>query len=257
MSVSLSRGAALVLLGLVAFASRASADERVLEDLASVHDACRRGDAPGRRVLNVLEVPTFRFDGYDRDGGRLLVDTSRNLRALRGAVEVLPAHLEEIAFVAAPARARELRREGHTLRLGFFLGFDGEGQPCVVRAAVGVTLVRAELAFAELLDESGRVLAREDMDRLRAWLDDEEREALPGEGPRAAVVAVAVREGHSGEALVVVRLRTDATGRVVERGLTLADLPTDAMGECVLTTLAGLTLPPGERVWRVQVRFAD
>ena len=38
----------------------------------------------------------------------------------------------------------------------------------------------------------GRVVAREDMDRLRAWLDDEEQDTLPGEGPRAAVVAIAV-----------------------------------------------------------------
>jgi hypothetical protein len=193
---SARRGVYALLVCWVAFgASRAAADEHVLEDLPSVHEACRRSEEPGRRVLHVLEVPSFRFDGYDREGGRLLVDTRRNLRALRGAVEVLPKDLEDVAFVASPERARELRRRGRALRLGFFLGFDGEGQPCVVRAAVGVTLVRAELAFAELVDADGRVVAREDMDRLRAWLDDEEQDTLPGEGPRAAVVAVAVERG--------------------------------------------------------------
>ena len=277
--------AVLVTSGIVGFAPLASADEHILDDLSSVHDACRQSESPGRRVLHVLEVPTFRFDGYDREGGRLLVDTRRNLRALRGAVEVLPADLEEIAFVASPERARELRRRGRALRVGFFLGFDGDGQPCVVRAAVGVTLVRAELAFAELVDEDGRVVAREDMDRLRAWLDDEEQDTLPGEGPRAAIVAIAVERGpqapedalraprvtqalgvcyaaavgagHAGDALAVARLRTDVTGRVIEKGFSLAQLPNDTVGECVLGALGGVTLPAGERVWRVQVRFAD
>jgi len=278
---SARRGVYALLVCWVAFgASRAAADEHVLQDLPSVHEACRRSEEPGRRVLHVLEVPSFRFDGYDREGGRLLVDTRRNLRALRGAVEVLPKDLEDVAFVASPERARELRRRGRALRLGFFLGFDGEGQPCVVRAAVGVTLVRAELAFAELVDADGRVVAREDMDRLRAWLDDEEQDTLPGEGPRAAVVAVAVERGavapddalrtraitqalgvcyarEHGGAMAVVRLRTDASGRAIEKTFSLSDLASEAVGECVLAALGAVTLPAGERVWRVQVRFAD
>lgn len=279
---SARRGVLALLVCWVALgASRAAADEHVLEDLPSVHEACRRSEEPGRRVLHVLEVPSFRFDGYDREGGRLLVDTRRNLRALRGAVEVLPKDLEDVAFVASPERARELRRRGRALRLGFFLGFDGEGQPCVMRAAVGVTLVRAELAFAELVDADGRVVAREDMDRLRAWLDDEEQDTLPGEGPRAAVVAIAVERGATapddalraravtqalgvcyareprGDAMAVARLRTDAAGRTIEKSFSLTDLASDAVGECVLAALASVSLPAGERVWRVQVRFAE
>src|SRR5690606_35920439 len=99
--------------------------------------------------------------------------------------------------VASPERARALRQHARGLRVGFFLGFDGVGQSCVIRPAVGVTLVRAELAFVELVDGEGEVLAREDSERLRAWLDDEEQDAIAGEGPRAEVSEVSVERGVS------------------------------------------------------------
>ncbi|MCB9633290.1 MAG: hypothetical protein H6721_14315 [Sandaracinus sp.] len=265
-------------------ASPAHADERTLTDLPSVHDACRRSETPGPRELLVLEVPAFRFGGYDREDGRLFVDTTRNLRALRGSVEILPAELEDVGFVASPTRARELRRRGRALRVGFFLGFDGEGQPCVVRSAVGVTLVRAELAFAELVDVEGAVVAREDTERLRAWLDDAEQDTIAGEGPRVEVGAVSVERGAAaaeaalraptlreslgrcharavasgapGDAMAVVRVRTDAAGRVVEKALALSDLADEGESRCVLDAMAAVPWPAGDRVWRVELRFA-
>lgn len=277
--------AALSLIAASTVATGALAQERVLEAVEEVHGACRRSEAPGRRELLVLEVPIFRFGTYDPDDERLPVDTTRNLRALGGAVEVLPAELEEIAFVASPSQALRLRRHARALRVGFFLGFDGRGQACVIRSAVGVTLVRAELAFAELVDAQGGVAAREDTERLRAWLDDTEHEPLEGAGPRVAVRdvsverggvvsdatlrseelrraldachALAVSDGAPGEAVAYVRLRTDASGRVVERAFDLSDLAVESERACVLDAIGAVALPPGERVWRVQLRFAN
>ena len=57
----------------------------------------------------------------------------------------------------------------------------------MVRSAHAVTIVRADLAFAELVSE-GRALARTETDRLRAWLDDQEGLAVPGEGPRGVAL---------------------------------------------------------------------
>ncbi len=178
-----------IVVSLAALATPAtSRAESSIDNIGDLHGACRESAGSGTRKLYVVEVPRYQFAEYDRERGMLLVDTRRNFRVLRGSAEIFPTGLESIGFVANRERARELRTlNGAKLRLGFFLGYDGSGQPCVIRSAVAVTMVRADVAFVELVDDDGRVVAREDSDRLRAWLDDQERDAIPGEGPRGIV----------------------------------------------------------------------
>lgn len=233
--------------------------EAPITDVRALHGACRDAERTGPRELYVVEVRRWRFGEYDREHGVLVVDTRRNLRVLGGAAEILPTGLETIGFVANRTRARELReREGSRLRLGFFLGFDGHGQPCVIRPAVSVTLVRADLAFVEMLDERGRVVAREDTERLRAWQDDAERDAIPGEGPRGRVEAgdlpgplqatlsreatraalarchvAAVERGANPEARVVVRVEPE------EARVAISSLGDEEGDACVLDVVRG------------------
>ena len=283
-------GAALLALLASASSPALADDEAPLESFDALRDACRAAGAPGRRALHVVELRRFRFEGYDPGEGFLLVDTRRNLRLFGGSVELFPSGLEAIGFVASAERARELQeaqRAGARLRIGFFLGFDGDGQPCLVRSAMGVTLVRADLAFAELVDPDGRVLAREDSERLTAWRDAAEREAIPGEGPRAAVGAPfgedasvpepwqrhlasaglrerlgachvgAVQRGAAGRARMVVRLSVDAEGHV-EATAALSSLEDAEATRCVLAAFDALLLEArSARVLRVPVRFAD
>ena len=110
--------------------------------------------------------------------------------------------------------------------MGFFLAFDG-GQACLVRPAAAVTTVRIDVAYVELLNGRGQVLAREDTERLRAWRDDdvpepglsfgdlevEEGNALVTralQSKRAVLSACfsnAVSRGASRRAMVTLRLR--------------------------------------------------
>ncbi len=278
-------------------ASPASADERgrTLETLPELHRACREAEAPGRRALYAIELPpgSWRLGDYVEADGYLAVDTRRNLRAFGGAAELLPSNLEPIGFVATPRRARALRRAaeaGATLRIGFFLGFDEpERTLCLIRPAVGVTTVRMDVAFAELVGGDGRVIAREGGDRLRAWLDDAERDSVPGEGPRGAMgpasvsggagiapeswqqaIAAANRgpvaraigrchaeglgRGAAGSGDVIVRLTVDpATGEVRDAGVELSSIGDRREAQCVAESLRALRLPPGPGPTRISL----
>ncbi len=259
--------------------------EEAIAVLRELHAACREAIVPGRRKLYSVQVSSPRFEGYDEVEGLLLLDTRRNFRVLGGAAEIFPSGLEPVGFRASPQRAQELRRQARKLRLGFFLAFDGVGRPCVIRSAVAVTTVRADVAFAELLDERGRVLAREDTERYRAWRDDEERDGLPGEGPRAAVVGATVegaaappawrerldaegfrrrlaqcwrgalaRRAELRDARLVVRGRVDARGHVRAEA-ELSSLGDDEAEGCVLGAVAELPLP-GPARFRFPIVFA-
>lgn len=261
--------------------------ERVLGDLDAVRDACRFAEArPAREVLVAELDPGWRFGTLTEDGF-LAIEARRNFRALRGRAELFTAGLEPIGFVATPERADELeaaRARGARLRVGFFLGFDQPDRTaCVVRSRFGVSTIRMDVAFVELLAPDGTLIAREDTDRYRAWHDDAERNEVPGTGPRAAIdapstpsgaVPDAWRDGLTratagdvGRALsvchrdgiargaettgrVVVRLRVDGrTGRVVESELALSDLGDTEEAECVAGALRGVALPPGPGEW--------
>ncbi|MEZ4246697.1 MAG: hypothetical protein R3B99_00430 [Polyangiales bacterium] len=52
------------------------------------------------------------------------------------------------------------------------------------------------------------------------------------------------------------RVRTDAAGRVVEKALALSDLADEGESRCVLDAMAAVPWPAGDRVWRVELRFA-
>jgi len=184
---------------------QARADEAtLLTDIAAVQRACRAASGPGARMLYAVDVAAnqWRFGGLQlnevassdasevtvADGGTLFVDTQHNLRIVGGRAELVPAGLEAVGFTVSRERARLLeqaRAGGATLRIGFFLGMDGrDGTLCVVRSAAAVSLVRAEIAFLEMLDD-GRVVAREDTERLRAVRDDVD--GAPAEGPFATI----------------------------------------------------------------------
>ncbi len=263
---------AILLLAVVGSSSIAAADHPI-GDLSGLHEACRDSELPGRRKLYAIDVSQARFEPYYEDEGALLLDTRRNFRVLRGRAEIFASNLETIAFVANSERATELERRGRKLRLGFFLGFDGSRRPCLIRSSVGVTMVRADLAFVELLDEQGAVVAREDTDRLRAWQDDVERDGIPGEGPRAAVLhptnvrggslgpayvqaltTPAVRSRLStcaeqrrepGDAQVVVVLRVGADGAIAAAEVELSSARSERVQTCVVDALRRLRFPPG------------
>jgi len=282
------RASAFVLLSCVLLSSTASAEE-TLDSLSALHAACRQAEEPGRRQLYVVDVPRYRFERYDPDASFLPIDTRRNLRALGGSVELMPAGLESVGFVGGEDRARALRgAEGTHLRLGFFLGFDGDRQACLIRPSFGVTTVRFDLAYVELVTPSGEVVAREDTERLRAWRDDMERDGIPGEGPRAAVDAPseapaawrnrlgaeglarelgrcfgeARQRGAEAEATVLLRLKVDgATGRVQEAEIALSTIRDDAAQRCILETIRSGSLGSSARTGVVELgvplRFLD
>jgi hypothetical protein len=303
-------GAALLGASLGIGVSAARADEVTeLGDIAAVQRACREATGPGERVLYAVTVPRdeWRFGGMqlneiansDATGvavaetGTLFVDTQHNLRIVGGRAEVLPAGLEPIGFTVSRERARLLERartEGASLRLGFFLGMDGrDGTLCVVRSTAAVTLVRAEVAFLELVSASGRVVAREDTERLRSLRDDVADDPQE-QGPRASIAApygnvvppsweaalTAAPRGAVGRALsachaaglargaatdgsVVVRLDVLArTGAVNNAEVELAANGDEDEARCVVRALRSVTLPAvtdvrDERVYALSV----
>ena len=167
---------AWLVIALVQVASPALAQvaPTAITSVEEMHRACRESRERTRPVLYAIELERFAFGAWLEDDGVLLVDTRRNLSAFDGRVSLLPAGLETIALQADQAAADRLRAAtGTRLRIGFFLGFDEpERDPCLVRSAAAVTIVRFELAYAELLDARGQSIARSDTDRLRAWADD-------------------------------------------------------------------------------------
>ncbi len=295
------------LLGL-AHALPAAAQDEALLSLQAAHEACEVArDGEHDHLYSILLDPGWRFGGVDTELGEdgsvvsafLAVDTRRNLRALRGRVEALPAGLETIGFIASEERALELeaaRAAGASIRLGFFLGFDEPARSaCLVRGSHGVTTMRVDVAFLELVQPDGTVLAREDTDRFTSWSDDRARDAIPGSGPRAAVgsanVAPGVRapeawqrgleasdvtaalslchregvaRGATGVGIARVRMAIDArSGRVSAARVELSNLGDDAENACIAEALTRVALPAGppELAARVDVgvtiRFAE
>jgi hypothetical protein len=267
---------------LLALAAPARA-ERPLESLHALKEACAEARRPGRRALYVVELERFRFGPTDEEGF-LPVDTRRNLRAFGGAAALFPAELEPIGFRANEERQaalRQAREAGATLRVGFFLGFDGEGQPCVIRPAVSVSTIRMDVAFLELVDSRGRVIARDDTDRLRAWRDDEERDRIEGEGPRVAVDepwggaspdgtlsairalsgrlaqchAAHVERGGPERGRALVQLAID-DGQLAEPTLAFTTFSDERFGACLIRVLKRVQLPMSSGRFTVPLRFA-
>ncbi|MFK8003705.1 MAG: hypothetical protein AB8H86_29345 [Polyangiales bacterium] len=228
-----------------------------VETLETLHDACHSAPRRDRAVLYTTQLENFRFQAHDARSGVLAVDTRHNFRILEGAAELFPSGLESIAFPATRDRAGELRRYGRKIRVGFFLAFDG-GQACLVRPAAAVTTVRIDVAFVELLNGRGQVLAREDTERLRAWRDDDvpepglsfgELEVQEGDALVArtlqskrealsACFSSAVSRGASRRAVVTLRLRV-AGGRIAEVATELSSLGDREGVECLRTSLLG------------------
>ncbi len=254
-----------------------------LVDVAALRRACRQSEQPGRRRLYTVPISgeDLRFAPYDPEEGALVVDTRRNLKAYEGSAELLPAHLETVAFIAPPELARRWAREARSLRLGFFLGFDErDHRACLLRGSHAIATVRVDVAFAELYDARGAVLARQDTERLRSWLDDAELDGVPGEGPRGIVLppslsdgadaphswaaaaaalnqgrvhaalaachAAALERGAASDAQVVVRLTVETrSGRVREVEVELSSLGDDEGARCVSMAVArNLRLAP-------------
>ena len=273
----------VVLLALAGTAP-ASAQESQLATIDAVHDACRAAAEGEGGALYRIEVEgTWRFG--ERDDEMLLVDTRRNLRAIGGHVELFASRLEPIGFVASEERAAALeaaREAGARLRIGFFLGFDEpDRSACVLRSRHGITTVRMDVAYLELIGADGGVLAREDTERFRAWHDDAER--TRPDGPSATIEGATVAGASAPEpwrraletamsgalatrlvgchregigrgaaplAQVLVSLRVEArSGRVVESSVALSSLGDDAEARCVVEAVAGTSLPPGPVEW--------
>src|SRR5688500_13992900 len=158
----------LVLAGLAMPAGIAQADVRgaPLASLEEIHRACRRARDGGPPELYVVTLGSgqWAFSTYLFEDEFLPVDTRRNLRLFDGAAEVLPSGLETVGLGVDEERAEALRaahQSGARLRLGFFLGFDDPARTsCLIRPAAGVTLVRADVAYVEVIDARGRVLER-------------------------------------------------------------------------------------------------
>jgi len=290
MALSLQSSLLVVALAAVGWASvpatPAGAQDRParLESLRDLQGACRRAEGEGPRELNVVSFGGGRwsFGRYDGRDGFLPINTRQNLRAFRGAAELFPAGMEEVGFVVGAERAAELRRRasGLTLRVAFFLGFDNSRRTmCLVRPAVGVTTVRMDVAYLELVGRGGRIVARQDTDRLRAWLDDAERDGVPGEGPRGAIgaatrgdgagiapeswqqaiaaenrgpVARALGRCHTAgiergasDGSVVVRVEVDGrSGRVSGAEVELSSIGDDQAAACVAQALSRIAFPP-------------
>lgn len=286
----------------------ASAQDETLLSLGAVHEACevaRSGEHD--HLYSIMIDGGWRFGGVQTELGEdgsvassfIQVDTRRNLRALGGRIEALPAGLEIIGFIASDERARELeaaRAAGASLRLGFFLGFDEPTRsPCLVRGSHGVTTVRVDVAYLELVQPDGVVVAREDTDRFASWSDDRARDAIPGRGPRAAVgnanlgpgvrvpevwqrgleaseLAAAlstchregVARGATGVGIARVRMAIDArSGRVSTARVELSNLGDETETACIAEAMTHAALPagPAELAARVDVgvtiRFAE
>jgi hypothetical protein len=274
----------ILVVALAAPVARAQTGDRQLGTLDAVQSACRAADEDGNTstLYSVTVDNPWRFD--ERDEDFLPLDTRRNLRAFSGSVELLPSHMEMIGFVANDTRAATLqaaRTSGARLRVGFFLGFDDpERSSCLIRPRAGVTLVRMDVAFIELVDASGGLVAREDTERYRSWQDDEGRAGIPGTGPRAAVGvasiadgtavpdgwtrairtagagalartlgqchAAGVARGASPDATIRVRLHVEGrTGHVTESSVEIANVGDTDEVDCIVAAVAGVDLPAG------------
>ncbi len=258
--------------------SSAADAQETIRRMSDVHAACEEARQDGRRKLYVIEFERFRLRAHNADHGTVDVDTRRNLRAFEGAAEFFPNRLEEIGFVSSPARARELLAVARTipasLRVGFFLGFDSPSPACVARA--NITTVRFDLAFLELVNGEGEVVAREDTERLRSWRDDEELDGIPGTGPRARIIGATDLSGVEVSTLTPLRRAEEALGRCFAESRTrgseregrlsvrIENAPRRASTE--LSTLADPQLSTcveevlarqASGYQRVEVRFAD
>lgn len=227
---------------------------------------CDEARVAGRRLLYEVVAGRFRFGRYDEETGLLPVDFSRNLRVLRGMAELHPAGLVEVGFRATPESARELMqsRAVARLRIGFFLGFDGRGQSCIVRNAHASSLLRADVAYLELVDGEDRVIARQDTEILRAWRDDaSSQNALVVEAPRlergqvdlgalraavrgqsevlVACIEAAHERGAPPTADFVLRFETDESART-RVSVALSSLGESEGTECIRAAVAGLSL---------------
>lgn len=138
--------------------------------------ACEVAEQPGPRRLYRVDVPPGAFVLEDGEDGQLVLPVRRALRVVRGQVEIFPSHMTPWHLSTDPGTARRVRRAASTgghLRVGFFLGFDEHRkQVCVIRPQSGVTTVRADLAYIDVVSANGALVMRESTERLRAWLDD-------------------------------------------------------------------------------------
>jgi hypothetical protein len=286
MRTTLAVPALSIALGLASIApsiAEAQAADRALTSLDAIHAACRGADDGEAAHLYSMTVEgSWRFD--ERDEDFLPVDTRHNLRALAGSVELLPSHMEMIGFVANDARVTELqaaRTAGARLRVGFFLGFDDpDRSSCLIRPRAAVTLVRMDVAFVEVIDATGALVAREDTERYRSWQDDEDRAGIPGTGPRAAVGSASLSDGTavpdgwtrairtagsgalartlgrchaagllrgaSPDATIRVRLHVEGrTGHVTESSVEIANVGDTDEVDCIVDAVAHVDLPAG------------
>lgn len=253
---------------------------RTLDDVAH---ACE-GGAGGRPRLHAVDVR----GGVElrRTDAGVVVDTSRNLRALSGRVSLLVAGLTPIEFVVnegAQVEALEAAAEQGALRLGFFIGFDdSRRQSCVLRGSHGVSTIRIDLAFAELWHRR-RLIHRSETELFVAWSDSVG--ALAGEGPRAVVGnarfengaaapaswqsalgadavsqrasqchAEAVERGAVREAQLFVRLNVERdTGTIRRADVALSTVQDEVEARCLTRALgSGFRLPPGPRTWSAE-----
>ncbi len=267
--------------------SAALADARLLTSIDEVHQVCEEARDRTTPELLVIEVEPGWSLSASESGPR--IDGRRRLAAFDGHVSLHLTGFEPIPFeVPEEIRGSLAQRvaQGARLRLGFFLGFDDRRrQPCLVRNAHAVTIVRADVAFAEILDGERRI-ARSEHDRLRAFNDDQETFAVPGQGPRGAVGdarfvngaaapaswqqaleaeptraqisqchAEGLGRGAAPEGQVVVRLNVETrTGRVRRADVALSSVGDDGEAECIARAVgAGASLPPGPAEWRAEV----
>lgn len=280
----MARALVVVLLGCLPVT--ALADARALESIDQVHAACEGAREQTHARLFEIEVqPGWRLL-RDEDGA-LAVDTGRNFRALDGHVSVLVPREEPALAFEADRRQAGLEAEGTRLRVGFFLAFDDrQRQPCLVRNRFAVTIVRADVAYVEIVDAQGARLARAETDRLRAWNDDRAALAIEGSGPRGAVGAArftngaappeswqtalggastrehiarchaeGVSRGAPADGQVVVRLNVETrSGRIRRADVALSSLGDEEEAQCIARALgSSTTLGPGPGGWSADV----
>lgn len=242
----------------------ARTSSRLLTSLADVHDACEaRSGEPALWAIDVDAPLALAL----RDDA-IAVDASQPLMALGGQVKLVSPVAEDVALTARGTYRDDLVRAlaaGGHLRVGFFLGFDDPGRTrCLVRPPQATTVVRAELAFAEVRDVGGRVLARDDYDRLRAWADDAARDEAPialepsFTTPRARdlvtpVLADLVACRHDQEPGFV-RVRVRAAGGSRSASIEVASALDDDARRCITARIEALPFETGEHA--VGIHFA-
>jgi hypothetical protein len=207
---------------------RACLDARDPDRMPLGGDSFSRGRARAeqRRVrerivgaLLEVEVPAnaFAFEEYDFDGESLSVDTERNLRLWGGRIDLFPSGGDALAFPLAPDRARDVverhRRREVKLRIGFLLGHDDpDADPCLLRPGVP-PIVKADVAYMELADVAGHVLAREDTARLA----DAHTLAPDTSGAAASVRVTVAPPTITGDRAVAAAVEADFAGGASER----------------------------------------